>query len=308
MRPHFILLLSLALVSCVDGGTGGYAPPPEAAAWNAYGTATAAVVQVTGTAVSQQATYTAAYAQATVQAQNTAVSQTATAAPAVTEAAELQSVAAVATATMAAIMQNRAQVESEATAVYIRAQMDAERARGENYTNAAKLRPYVPYVAFVVMLAIVAYAAIHAVNVAYYRGLPGVFAADGTLLATRPNWRHIAPPPPPIDIQDVQEPPPSEHVYETLVNAPGGSFTVLSPTPGDYVNWLAAVLDNPRVEFSNNERRRRGWQETHFWRMIGDMKRVGWLFNRPDARGCYTMTDTGKAQARAWLSPPPPGE
>lgn len=307
MRPHLLFFL-LLLSACADTGTGGIPANPGAVAWSAAGTATAAAINVTSTAVSANATISAAYYQATAQAQAAAAQSTAVAMPTVTAQAELQSVAAQEAAELAAIRVNLARVGAEATAVHVRAQIAQDAARAQRGRDVAVFWAYARVV-FLTGAALVVWGA-------YKYVMPGIYArlvpsqdvvidSNGNLVAVGRGYSAVAQPPP-VDIQDIQEPPPPEHVYETLVNVPGGTFTVLSPTPAGFVTWLAEVLDNPRAEFSNNERRRRGWPETHFWKMIGDMKRIGWMNNKPDSRGCYTMTEAGKVQARVWLSPPPP--
>ncbi|MDE8535478.1 hypothetical protein PZC41_14315 [Staphylococcus aureus] len=75
------------------------------------------------------------------------------------------------------------------------------------------------------------------------------------------------------------------------------------PEPGAFPRWLREVLEpSNRVQFSQNEARRRGYTESDFIMLQSELKRVGWLQANPDRNGVHRMTSDGERRAREWLS------
>jgi hypothetical protein len=255
------------------------------------------------TAAAIEATRQGAIFEATARASATAYQVTVVANATATEQFQLDSVAAIGNATRDAIEADRLRAEATATAV----RLDWLVAYDER-TAVRQERASLWWHWFrVVMLVLIAYGGyrliLWIIPSLYERLSPGVKDENGRTIAVKKGYQQQQVQPEPVAIDEYQEPPEDAPVYETLVSLPsGGTFTAKSPTPGDFINWLGAVLDNPRAEFSNNQRKARGWKETYYWGLITDMKRVGWLSHKPDSRGCYTMTDAGKQQARVWLA------
>lgn len=319
MRVH-LLLLFLALPACAETGTGGYAPPPEAAAYLANGTATAAAISVTSTAVAVQSTQSANIAIATQQAQatayqSTAVAQatsaqgTAVAAMTATEQHQLDSAAAIAMMTSDAIAADVMRMQATATAVAMQAVMTRQAAdemlHQERARNSAEFWYWFKWA----VLAFIAFTLWQFIPKLARRLLPedtAVEDGNGHIIAVRRDYHLLAIPPAPILIEQpaAPEPAPGNRAYLITVDGGNGMGTVeiATPEPGNFRRWLTAVLDEAsRVQFSQNEAHGRGWDDKLFFDMVHALKKIGWMMGKPDGNGVYRLSDAGRARAREWL-------
>lgn len=308
MNRCALIAVALLLTSCIPsttGGTGGIDPAAQAASANA--TATVASAQVTSTVVAANATNSAAYVQATQAVMATAAIATQAAMPTVTAQAEYESVIAEGQATQNAIAADVQSAAATATAVHLQWLIDYDARTAAKQARVSEFWHWFRVV-MLVLFAVAGWMATKFFIPAIYEWImppaQSIRDEDGRIVAIGKSMTMLPNQPPPVDIEQ-EPPPPIDGLFITPVNTPKANFTVTHPTPSGYRLWLARVIDNPRAEFSDRQRRAEGWSEAHFWAMITEMKRVGWLNTKPDSRGCYTMTDYGKLAAKEWLGYPP---
>jgi len=298
IRPAAVLLAALLLPACADSGVGGQ--PVQSVPY-----ANAAVqVAETAAAATQQAysmSYSSTVSAANGVATNEAAKVTAVALATATEVAALNSAAAIGVMTREAIEAQTLQAEATATAVHLQWLIDYDARKAVNQQRTAEFWHWGRAI-FLVLLAAAGWSALRWFIPAIYEWMvPSIRDNDGNTLAFRKGYTTQPIIPAPVPIDDFKEPEIGEH-FETEVHTANANFTIKSPTPAGFTTWLATVLDNSRCEFSNNERKARGWHIEYYGDMILKMKTAKWLHPNQDGRGVYTMTDYGKAQAREWLA------
>lgn len=117
-------------------------------------------------------------------------------------------------------------------------------------------------------------------------------------------------------METVDELPALPPARETRVEIPSGdgrAASFLQPRPGEFANWVAAVLrddgdeelgPHEKTTLSQNTGTRRGWSRDMYRDMLAQMKLLGWFVE--GANRVPEPTDEGRRVLLAWLRNEPP--
>jgi len=312
----FFLLTLILLIGCADAGYNGIpsSQEPNAAAWSAAGTGTASAYAVTAQAAQANATRQAISAASTSQAEQATAERQAVLNVTATVDTAYGLVSAELTRDYGAMLLEREHAVSTATAVSINNDIDRNRSYVKRADDYAEFLYFFRYGLGGVFLFVFGYAGFLIVKTiyisVYYRVLPEDAAIEdenGHIIGLHGNYKPVE------RAQPIPEAAPEPVVDDPfLITIDGTGYGMhlaefATPGPGEFRNWLEAVIMvGNRVEFSENEARRRGWPLQMFNVMRHNLQRLGWMGQHPDGNGVYRLNRVGVQRAKGWLGYPDP--
>lgn len=92
---------------------------------------------------------------------------------------------------------------------------------------------------------------------------------------------------------------------ELRIRTARGVAVVVQPRPGAFAGWLGDVL-NPdnKVTFSQNEAKRREWEDWMYVNLVAQLKGVGWIHAERRLNGAPDVDVVFKDEMREWLKTP----
>lgn len=76
---------------------------------------------------------------------------------------------------------------------------------------------------------------------------------------------------------------------------------IRQPRPAAFSSWLRQVVENPKIQFSENQAKMRGWSIEGYKVLVAQLREIGLLHQHDMKNNAPVMTDHGRELARRWL-------